>query len=733
MRRKNPKEFWRYFKHQVKTTSTDLSADQFRAYFSKLFTDIKTNVIDYVEEFNTNGDFNLNNPSFEELNSPILHSEVVDAIHRLKRNKAPCPSDNILNEFLIETSDILSGHITEIFNKVLDSGYFPEIWAKGFVIPIHKKGDTNDPNNYRGITLLSNLGKLFTSVLTKRIEHWYNETGFVPDCQFGFRRGYSTVDAIFVLQSLVAHVLSQNLRLPCAFIDLQKAFDSVYRNALWFKLYDMGLDGKILRIFKAMYTEVKSCIKHLDSFSEFFNISVGLRQGLNNSPALFALFIADLELFLHGTDSSGLSLMEICIIMLLFADDMVIVGNSVKDLQSRLDKLYEYCQQWGLTVNTAKTKIVVFRKSGAISQNESWFYNNEPLAVVNDFTYLGVVFNYTGSFVLNNQYIVSKALRANSMLLNKISKYNVSPAISLQLFDAFVGSILNYASPVWGISKSKEIERVHLKFCKAILGVKISTCNVAVYGELGRYPMFIARYVSAIKYWFKIQYSDNILLSRIYKDALDKSRRGKKNWVSGIRNLLNMYGFSHVWDNPESTHCVTFLKIFKQRLVDCFKQEWHSDVQRKPILSHLYVHLKSDFGLEEYLKILQCKSLRRNFTRLRLSAHNLRIQSERYKRMPIERQSRLCQICHKNQIEDEFHFILECSEFRDLRHQYIKRYFYTRPSMAKLLDLFNSNNKAILTNLCKYVNAALLKRKLRLTIVLIQYIFPCSFFPRFLW
>ena len=81
------------------------------------------------------------------------------------------------------------------------------------------------------------------------------------------------------------------------FVDFKKAFDSVYTNALWFKLFKMGLDGKILVMFKAMYAVVKSCIKHCNSFSDFFNISVGLRQGQNNSPALFALFLEDLSYF----------------------------------------------------------------------------------------------------------------------------------------------------------------------------------------------------------------------------------------------------------------------------------------------------------------------------------------------------------------------------------------------------------------------------------------------------
>ena len=92
----------------------------------------------------------------------------------MKRNKASCPVDNLLNEYFIETADILTEHVTNCFNKIFDSGIFPKAWSCGYIVPIYKKGDKNSPNNYRGITLNSNFGKLFTSVLTKRVENWSN-------------------------------------------------------------------------------------------------------------------------------------------------------------------------------------------------------------------------------------------------------------------------------------------------------------------------------------------------------------------------------------------------------------------------------------------------------------------------------------------------------------------------------------------------------------------------------
>ena len=113
-----------------------------------------------------------------------------------------------------------------------------------------------------------------------------------------------------------------------------------------------------------MYSIVKTCIKGNNSYSDFFDCIVGLKQGEVNSPVLFSLFLDDIETFLRDDTECGFSLDDILLVILLFADNMVIFGNSPNDLQRRLDLLNVYCDRWGLSVNTEKTKVMVFRKRG---------------------------------------------------------------------------------------------------------------------------------------------------------------------------------------------------------------------------------------------------------------------------------------------------------------------------------------------------------------------------------
>ena len=177
-------------------------------------------------------------------------------------------------------------------------------------------------------------------------------------------------------------------------------------------MFHLGIQGKILTIIRDMYKKVKSCVRNHNEYSDFFEYAVGLRQGEIMSPMLFSLSIEYLELSLQENTSSGIEVDDAIIILLLFADDMVILAKSPEELQSHLNLLYEYCQSWGLKVNTEKTKIMVFRKGGNLKSTENWEHNGTPIEVVNDFNYLGTVFHFNGSFNANEQYIAGKGLKA---------------------------------------------------------------------------------------------------------------------------------------------------------------------------------------------------------------------------------------------------------------------------------------------------------------------------------
>ena len=167
--------------------------------------------------------------------------------------------------------------------------------------PIFKnKGDSGDPDNYRGISLISCFGKLFTMAINERLTNYLDVVGSIGDEQAGFRKNYSTLDHIYVLSSLIDLYKNKGKHIYCAFIDYKKAFNLVDRSSLWIKLLRNGINGKILNVIHNMYLNAKSCVKMYSNLSPLFKCGIGVRQGDNLSPLLFALYINDFELFLSS-------------------------------------------------------------------------------------------------------------------------------------------------------------------------------------------------------------------------------------------------------------------------------------------------------------------------------------------------------------------------------------------------------------------------------------------------
>ena len=225
IRKDNPKLFHKRFNKRNLSHNCDISNDEFYDYFRELYND---------ENVDTSNNYMYNKPVYEELDEYFTESEVSNAIKDLKCGKS-CGIDLILNEYFINFNTELTPFITTLFNKILSSGYFPKQWCEAIIIPIFKKGDRNDTNNYRGISLMSCFAKLFTSLLNKRLLYWSQDNDIISDAQFGFKPGSGTRDAIFALHSIINDALNEKRKLYCCFVDYKRAFDSIDRTYLWKK------------------------------------------------------------------------------------------------------------------------------------------------------------------------------------------------------------------------------------------------------------------------------------------------------------------------------------------------------------------------------------------------------------------------------------------------------------------------------------------------------------------
>ena len=222
MQKSDPKAYWKYLNSlKGKKVSKSPSLEDFFHHFSEVYSSEQPQDQLNMEDINLQDENNF-------LNRKFTADEIEKCISKLNNNKA-CGFDEIINEYIKVTKSKMLPIYVGLFNLILNTGTIPEIWSHGKIMPIYKNsGNSTDPNNYRPISILSCLGKLFTALLSERLNTFMEEDEILKENQAGFRKHYSTTDHIFSLYSLLEILKYEKKKLFCSFIDLSKAFDSVW-------------------------------------------------------------------------------------------------------------------------------------------------------------------------------------------------------------------------------------------------------------------------------------------------------------------------------------------------------------------------------------------------------------------------------------------------------------------------------------------------------------------------
>ena len=711
----NPKAFWREIRRMKGDDQggSKLSLQDFFEHFKDVYSENSNFTQNFVEDFvsdnlsGTDSDTHIGvrNLDTSSLDAAISVNEVIKAVSHLKRNKSP-GIDLLPPELFIDSVDLIGNMLCKLFNYIFSNSIYPSSWTKGLVVPLPKKGDKNIVNNYRGITLTSIFSKIYSQILDLRLRTWAESNNIISDSQFGFRQKKSTIDCLFILQAIVNKQLSKKKKLYCAFIDFKKAFDLVYRNGIWYKLCQIGVSLKFVKSIKAIYNSVKVCVKSLGKLSDSFDSLVGVKQGEPLSPLLFILFLNDLSSELDMDVDTELIIEEFQKFVLLFADDTLLLAETLPDLQNLLNKLSSYCDNWNITVNTDKTKVLVFKRSSR-PEDFDIFYGNERLDVVRNFIYLGVNVTSNGNFSHAQKHLSEQASKALYSLGHIFDTNVLCVNDKLKLFDSLILPILNYGSEIWSFSKSQDAERIHLKFLKQILGVRKQTCNLAVYGELGRVPLSVLHKTRVLKYWFKILSTPQSLIYKVYNQQVVDVNNGSNDnsWALNLKRLLDSLGFQFLWINQSMSR--SQLNMVLQAVYDQFLQSWYADVGNTSKLS-VYRLTDKHFKYENYLNDVVVEKHKIALSRFRTAAHKLMVEEGRYR--GIDKNLRICQFCNANIVEDEYHFLLVCPMYREQRIQLLPKYYCRWPSTTKFKMLLNETRVNVVKNLAKFLYVATDKR-----------------------
>ena len=346
----------------------------------------------------------------EQLCPSPTEEEISVALSLLKMGKAP-GLDRIQAETLRLGGAVTVRWLKTLFDYIWSYEVVPADWRKQVIIPVHKKGSRADCDNYRGIALLSIPSKVFAKVILNRLKPWAE--AHLRESQCGFRSGRSCADQLFTLRILMEKAREYHQPLYMCFIDLQKAYDSVSREALWRILRtSFNLPQKVLTIIQALHRDSMASVRAYGKTSEEFQISSGVRQGCILAPTLFNLYfdlVIRMALEEHQKEGRGVRMAylhdgklvgnkrrfcwETLVSDLEYADDMVLMANSWEDLRVMLNSLEARCSDLGLTISCRKTKLLAVLPSDSYPKPSpvSLRPGGDPLDVVSCFEYLGSI------------------------------------------------------------------------------------------------------------------------------------------------------------------------------------------------------------------------------------------------------------------------------------------------------------------------------------------------------
>ncbi|KAK3524753.1 hypothetical protein QTP86_002469 [Hemibagrus guttatus] len=394
--------------------------------------------------------------SVEQKVDKIRKDEVRKALKRMKSGKAVGPDDipvevwKCLGEAAVE-------FLANLFNRVLESERMPEEWRRSVLVPIFKnKGDVQSCSNYRGIKLMSHTMKVWERVVEARLRKVVE----ICEQQYGFMPRKSTTDAIFALRILMEKYRDGQKELHCVFVDLEKAYDRVPREELWYCMRKSGVAEKYVRVVQDMYERSRTVVRCAVGQTEEFNVEVGLHQGSALSPFLFAMVMDQLSEEVRQESPWTM----------MFADDIVICSESREQVEENLERWRFALERRGMKVSRSKTEYMCVNEregSGTVR------LQGEEVKKVQEFKYLGSTVQSNGECGKEVKKRVQAGWNGWRKVSGVLCDQKISARIKEKVYRTVVRPAMLYGLETVSLRKRQEseLEVAELKMLRFSLGV----------------------------------------------------------------------------------------------------------------------------------------------------------------------------------------------------------------------------------------------------------------------
>jgi len=582
------------------------------------------------------------------LNTEITAEELHKAISQLQNGKAADPIA-FVNEMIKQGGETLKTAILMLLRLIWQQQHTPDDWQLADLVPLWKrKGSKGNMDNYRPIALMSVLAKTYETVIHNRVEPYLERLGLIGDEQAGFRKQRETHQQGLIITETVASRLERRQQTVLCFLDITKAYDLTWRDGILSRLLDLGISGHIWMVVKDMYRGVRNRVIVNGRRSRQFPSHVGVRQGSVLSPLLFSIFISgvidewkrnNLGVTIRSTNTllteqekKDEKENEIRIAGLLFADDIVLMADNVKELRKALKIMEEHADKWRYKFNGDKCCIMI---AGAKSVDETreWQIQGQPIKEYNHYKYLGIELDPHLQWHRWTDDRAAAGKRCLPMLWwCGVKQGGLATEIGNKLMDMMLKPAMAYGYEFANPSPTRfqTHERVQAAGARQLLRAPIYTKFEALRGELGWWTMLGQMHQRQLGFYHRLQSLPHIrLVHRVLAHRMEDARRRHKANESlliptrkGIRrrkNKMRTYGFCHMirktlqrYDLADHYNCDTDIKrdVWKKMVNEAIQrkevEQWKHCLDSDAITSpaaRFYNKVKKGWGYEQYLNM----------------------------------------------------------------------------------------------------------------------------------
>ncbi|MES9881905.1 MAG: reverse transcriptase family protein, partial [Sedimenticola sp.] len=658
-------------------------SEGFTNYYTQLYSplnedhfdnEFKLHIENEISKLGNSNQSSRNEPSID----PILTVSTIENYSRSLKNKKAASYDLIYNEHIKYGGTALFGVLTKLFNRMIETEQIPCACKRGMIIPIYKDNGKSraDPKNYRPITLLPVIYKLFEKVLHYILTKWISEKeiNFPHGQQNAYQKHTGAITASFILQESIHHNNELGSKVYVATLDTKQAFDTVWLPGVFHKLSTLGIKGRMWSILVDAHSNMTSCVLANGIRSPTFLVQQGIRQGGIISTWIYNLFVDEL---LSKLQDSGLgtTVLNISTSNVTLADDITLSATSPINLQKMLDIVHQYTCMFRYVINATKSFVIIFGHTSRRQQNVDLSMGPDKITVTDNIRHVGVHLNskMTDSDKVDNGCKKAKSSLFSLLTVNIDHKY-LNPIHSASLITRICIPTLLFGSELWCNLKACDIEKLErfLRLAaKKVQHFHVRTRTDISLSMLGWMPIAAQIEMNKLSLLGRLCNMPGTVLAKnvfntrlsLYTCRTDANQRG---FIPDIIKILHKYGLTNTVTNYVNTGIFPNKNEWRVKCKSCVyateTELWRLRLNDDDSFARFrFLHTNIETSV-----LWECASEPNEILNA-YNVSNLWVETSSTN-MTNQHQSVLCHVCGLFYNDITLHTIIECTQTENLRH-----------------------------------------------------------------